>query len=184
MPSPLRSAPTDEDQALLAGQSEDFVQRAGPAAAKMVLEYLSDAASSMRSAEIEVLHCFNIALQRALERYYESSAATAEQPASAAHPPFLENALRLAARGSVNAALDVIYDAIDSLMCDGKVEDLRGLVTSVSPADVPVDLCIGVLSASIPMRDRLPERKGLYDRIAAALREQGENPDEALLGLD
>jgi len=74
---------------------------------------------------------------------------------------------------------DIIFDCIDKLMVKKKfdsIEEILGQNWSIEDGIV-------LLSATLPIKTKLANRPGLYNRVSLMLTENGENPEEALIGL-
>lgn len=97
---------------------------------------------------------------------------------------FLENARRLAEKGRVDSAFDLIYEVIDRMMKKGIIAGLSAVIETVDPEGSGVDICVAVMAATIPMREKLPERKKLYEKLKLRLEKDGEDPADTLVGLD
>lgn len=74
---------------------------------------------------------------------------------------------------------DILFDYIDDLMVKrdyDRLEEILGEKCNIEDGIV-------LLSATLPVKSQLVNRPGLYDRLALMLTENGENPEEALIGL-
>jgi hypothetical protein len=96
---------------------------------------------------------------------------------------FLNHARRLADRGHIDAALDIIYDQVDEMLLAGKFDDVDHLLGGIDVGMLSVDLLIGILTATLPARQRLANRPLFYARVEQALTERGELKTGLLEGL-
>jgi hypothetical protein len=97
---------------------------------------------------------------------------------------FISRAERLARQGNMDEALDLIYDSFDERFQKGEFEALEQLLSGIRPADLPVDILLGILTATLPARTKLPSRAELYQRVEATLKERGEYEPGLLAGLE
>lgn len=100
--------------------------------------------------------------------------------------PFWEKALGLAAAEQPAAALDEVYDGIDKIMRDNSDSSLIFLdllMSLIDPRTFDLDLSIGLLSASIPVSEKIAGRETLLMKVREALIERGEDPEKELIGL-
>lgn len=97
---------------------------------------------------------------------------------------FISNAQQLVQAGRVEAALDSIYDQIDEMMRQGNFAELDRVLSGLAVAELSFHVLLGVLTATLPIRTRLPSRPGLFRRIGQILQERGENEEGLLTGLE
>jgi hypothetical protein len=71
---------------------------------------------------------------------------------------FMERVMRLEEKGNIDSALDLLYDQIDARLKAGKFEDTDKLLQKLNVAKLSIDLLLGVLTASLPARYKLPSR--------------------------
>jgi hypothetical protein len=93
-------------------------------------------------------------------------------------------ARRLDEKGRTDAALDLIYDWVDEMLRNEKMVELDSALTKLSVADLSTDLLLGVLTATLPARNRLPSRSRLFAEIEKAIRNRGEYEEGLLTGLE
>src|SRR6266436_6087207 len=74
------------------------------------------------------------------------------------HETFVSRAHRLDTARHHNAALDLIYDSMDEMMRKGEFDSLNSLLANINVADLSVDLLLGLLTATLPAKSRLPSR--------------------------
>ncbi len=96
---------------------------------------------------------------------------------------FLDRALRLDQRGQVDAALDLLYDSFDGLFRRGEFERADSLLSQLSADKFSADVLLGILTATLPARSRLPSRPRFYHAVESTLRGRGELEDGLLTGL-
>jgi hypothetical protein len=97
---------------------------------------------------------------------------------------FLSGANRLDKQGRTDSALDLVYDAIDDLLRRGDYPRLDHVLTEVPVADYSVDLLLGILTATLPGKSRLPSRSGFFGEVERALKARGEYDPALLTGLE
>ena len=105
-------------------------------------------------------------------------------PVQLSYAEFVTNPQRLAAKGQMELALDLIYDRIDEMMQGGEFPKLDSILSSLPVSDLSADILFGFLTATLPAGSRLSSRAGLYGRIEQALRERGEWEEGLLIGLE
>jgi hypothetical protein len=97
---------------------------------------------------------------------------------------FIGRAAELATRGRTDAALDLIYDSVDALMRKGQFSKLDSILSGSSVANLTVDVLLGLLTATLPARNRLVSRKPMFLRIEDTLKERGQLDPGLLAGLE
>lgn len=97
--------------------------------------------------------------------------------------PFLRRAQRLDDQGSTDAALDLLYDSIDELMRTGRHSTINSIFCEISPTNLSLDLLLGILTATLPARSRLPARAKFLEAVREELRRRGEHEETLLTGL-
>jgi hypothetical protein len=97
---------------------------------------------------------------------------------------FILRARRLDLAGHGETALDLIYDSVDELMRKGEFAQLNSLLANLSVSDFSVDILLGLLTATLPAKSRLPSRHELYEQIETFLRHCGEYKEGLLTGLE
>lgn len=97
---------------------------------------------------------------------------------------FFDRARRLDQRGQTDAALDIIFDQIDEMLLAGEFDRVDQLLIEIMPGDFSVDLLLGLLTATLPAKNRLSNREAFFERVAQTLHDRGEAKDGLLVGLD
>lgn len=97
---------------------------------------------------------------------------------------FVNRAQRLESHGQIDAALDMIYDSVDELMRNGEFARLDSILESILITELSVDILLGVLTATLPARNRVPSRSKLFGEIDLLLKERGEFEEGLLTGLE
>lgn len=95
----------------------------------------------------------------------------------------IDRADRLDRQGHTDLALDLIYDSTDQLMRAGAFSELDTLLATTSPDTHSLDLLLGVLTATLPAKSRLPTRSIFLAKVEATLRQRGDYEDGLLAGL-
>jgi hypothetical protein len=65
--------------------------------------------------------------------------------------------------------LDNIYDSIDSLFRQGKLNECNSLLESLDISTLSVDEMLGYLTATLPARTKLSCRRNFYRNIEAEI---------------
>jgi hypothetical protein len=97
---------------------------------------------------------------------------------------FVDHAQRLDKLGQTDAALDIIFDQIDEQLLAGKFPQVNDLLAKTSPDTLSVDLLLGILTATLPAKGRLANRRGFYERVQNALQMRGQLKEGLLVGLE
>jgi hypothetical protein len=86
---------------------------------------------------------------------------------------------------SEDSALDLIYDVVDDLMHLQRIDELNNLFATAAASSIPssLDLQLGLLTASFPMKECLPRRIGLIELLQRGLIDAGEDADQILKNL-
>jgi hypothetical protein len=80
--------------------------------------------------------------------------------------------------------LDAIYDWADDLMKAGRFQYLDTAIGAFHPEDMTTDNLLGVLTATLPVKSRLPSRKAFYQAVERILTARGEMEPGLLKGLE
>lgn len=97
---------------------------------------------------------------------------------------FLENADRLDKRGQTDAALDIIFDQMDEMLLAGEFDQVDRILAEVIPGSFSVELLLGLLTVTLPAKNRLRNRAPFFERVRQSLYERGETDEGLLVGLD
>ncbi len=84
---------------------------------------------------------------------------------------------------STDAQLDIIFGWADSMMTRGRFEDLDAAIAAYRPQEMATDILLGILTATLPGRSKLPSRAKFYDDVERLVNERGENEPGLLDGL-
>lgn len=77
--------------------------------------------------------------------------------------------------------LDLVYDKVDELMRTGKLDELDGMFVFSKETDI--DLMIGLLTASLPVKSKLPSRPEYLEAVSGLSKELGKANSVLLQGL-
>lgn len=99
-------------------------------------------------------------------------------------PKFLLLAQSLTSFGRVDAALDIIYRAIDDLMTKGELENLNSILENIDISRYSSDIWLAILTATLPVKSKLPSRKAFFQTVERELIAIGENEPGLLAGLE
>jgi hypothetical protein len=97
---------------------------------------------------------------------------------------FLKRANALDRRKHTDAALDIIYDNIDIMLRDRKYETVDFILKSVNPSEFSVDVLLGLLTATLPARTKLPSRSEFFGKVEGEIRNRKEWEEGLLTGLE
>ena len=103
---------------------------------------------------------------------------------SAEIPTFFARAQDLARAGFSDSALDAIYDGMQALMNDGDLTAIDMLFEQAEPDKHDIDVCIALLSSTLPVNTVTPSRHLLYKKLRDKLLSMGESAKDVLVGLD
>ncbi|MEX2139713.1 MAG: hypothetical protein WD894_10655 [Pirellulales bacterium] len=97
---------------------------------------------------------------------------------------FLDHAKRLDQLGQTDTALDIIFDQIDEMLLAGEFDRVNQVLVDTHADNYSVDLLLGILTATLPAKDRFSSRPEFFRRVAHTLQSRGELKDGLLIGLD
>lgn len=92
---------------------------------------------------------------------------------------FVQEVDSLFKEGKTATAYDKLYQVCDALMYFDDVSALKAILDKVRTLQVEDDTMYAVLAATIAFRDKLPERKQIYNWLVAI-----GFPKNELIGLD
>lgn len=150
--------------------------KALPAIAEPLTVALKDAASI--SPE------YRVALEALSQSIHGVGFIDQVSPHSPAIEGFVLRAQRLEEHGNPDEALDLIYDAIDALLRDGRFEKCDEDLRDIDVSTTSVDILLGVLTATLPAHSRLPSRPRLVRAARDVLLGMNEDADLILAGLE
>ena len=104
-------------------------------------------------------------------------------PRSSACEGLIERASRLDTLKQTDSALDLLYDGIDDKLRNGEFEDVDRMLSRLKAVQLSADMLLGVLTATLPAKTKLPSRKKLLMTTETVLRNRGEYEDGLLAGL-
>jgi hypothetical protein len=96
----------------------------------------------------------------------------------------LDGVIRLAQKGRLDTALDLIYDKIDDLFLAGQFEEVDSLLGKIDIRGSSVDILLGFLTATLPAKSRLPSRAPFFHKVEIFLQETGRMEEGLLSGLE
>jgi hypothetical protein len=96
-----------------------------------------------------------------------------------------DRAQQLADSGSVDAALDLLYEHFDELLLAGNFSEVSALLGEFEPATHSTPVLLTILTVTFPARSKLSRsRIDVFTKIERTLRARGEAADELLAGLE
>ncbi len=96
---------------------------------------------------------------------------------------FIRRAKILEDQGHGDLALDIIFDAIDELLHARAFAFCSSILSDVDAAQCSADVLLALLSATLPVKSKLPTRGSFFQRVERELRRRGEYEDDLLDGL-
>ncbi|GEM_PF-3160616 len=97
---------------------------------------------------------------------------------------FINRVQQLDRRGHTDSALDLLYDSVDELMRRQEFGHLDSLLARLEPSQFSVDILLGLLTATLPAKSRIPARATLFEKSEKTLTQRGENDVGLLTGLE
>ncbi len=97
---------------------------------------------------------------------------------------FFEPMIRLDKQGRVHAALDLLYERIDQFFRRGRFADVDSIVANTNYATLSTNLLVGLLTATLPAKSKLPSRAHLFRQAESLIKERREWDDDLLTGLE
>ncbi len=96
----------------------------------------------------------------------------------------VRHARRLDIQGKTDAALDVLYDAVDDMLLDENIADIDCFFANATVSDYSIDLLLGLLTVTLPARSKLMQRAAFFKSVKMELVERGEYEQGLLDGLE
>jgi hypothetical protein len=97
---------------------------------------------------------------------------------------FVEQAARLDKLGHTDAALDLIYDRIDTLLIAHEFDEVDAILESADLKILSIDVLLGLLTSTLPARTKLASRKAFFMAIEQEAKRRGEWEQGLLTGLE
>ncbi len=76
--------------------------------------------------------------------------------------------------------LYVIYDAVEEMLQSSEFEELNQFISQVQIEKCSVDLLLGILTATLPAKNRLPARERFFTLVSQSLNRRGSCPREVM----
>jgi hypothetical protein len=96
----------------------------------------------------------------------------------------LEPVLQLEKHGRIDSALDALYDRVDDLLKTEEFETLDGMLRQAKVESLSADVLLGLLTATLPARAKLPARANFFAEAEASIKARGEWENGLLAGLE
>lgn len=96
---------------------------------------------------------------------------------------FVSNAKSTEDDGRVDDAIDIIYDGIDELLHNERFSECDSILEKIDVDVYSLDIILSLLTATLPVRSKLPSRKKLLKDIETKLRNTGQYKESILSGL-
>lgn len=97
---------------------------------------------------------------------------------------FIDRANRLDILDHTDAALDLLYDAVDDLLRRREFDRLDEMLQDTVTSDLSLNVLLGLLTATLPARSRLRSRVAFFQRVDETLRARDEWEEGLLVGLE
>ena len=114
---------------------------------------------SYQSSQDSLMGKTLVALEKLIsERRTETQRLSVEKPLRS-----FAVAFDLASKGQIDAAIDEVHQVVDIMMRAGAIEDLNVVFSKLLLEDVQPDLALAFLTATLPVRSQIPNRKAFFD---------------------
>lgn len=97
---------------------------------------------------------------------------------------FLSDAIELERQGNLRGSLATIYRRVEELMREAMLDALDEEITSVPAEEIGTDVLIGLLTATLPVKRKLPSRPQLFRSTLQLLKTRGHFEPGVLDGLE
>jgi hypothetical protein len=97
---------------------------------------------------------------------------------------FVARASELEQQGHLRESLRLIYRNVEDLMREGSVDIINSELASVDPHKLGTDVLLGLLTATLPVKSRLPDRRRIFKATRAILVARGHYEAGILKGLE
>jgi hypothetical protein len=77
-----------------------------------------------------------------------------------------------------------LYDRIDHHLREARFSDVDSLLAHTDIASLSTSVIVGLLTATLPAKSRLPSRANLFKAAEALIKKRGEWEDDLLTGLE
>jgi hypothetical protein len=123
-------------------------------------------------------------LQAAITEILKPTVSPSRPDQRASLDDFLRPVLQLEKGGQLDPALDVLYDRVNDLLKARNFSALDMLLRQVDADAFSVDILLGLLTASLPAKSKLPSRSKFYAKAEASIKQRGEWEEGLLTGLE
>ena len=100
-----------------------------------------------------------------------------------ANESWLSQVNKLATMGSVDSALDILYDKVDFLLREGKLSKVDEILESANPETLNINIILGLLTTTLPAKTKLKVRGTFYETVEAYVNDQFDDTAGILIGL-
>jgi hypothetical protein len=122
--------------------------------------------------------------ERLIARLQKRLQAKEKKGQSIALDDFLQPVTQLEKGGHVDAALDVLYDRTDDLLKKNEFETIDALLQQAKVNLMSVDIILGLLTATLPVRSKLSARSKFYTEAEVSIKARGAWENGLLAGLE
>lgn len=129
--------------------------------------------------------CPNRQIGNALREAFACAAAArlSEEYSVGRQSNIIDHAKRLEGHGHLELALDLIYDYVDGLARQDRLDECDIVFTSATPGSLSTDLLLAMLTATLPWKSRLRSRHRFLQSVRATFVARGESEENLLAGL-
>lgn len=85
---------------------------------------------------------------------------------------------------NLDRKLDRIYDWMDDLMWAGRLDEIARILSEVEVEKTSTVLLLGYLTATLPVKNRVPGRDKFFQAAKKAIERRGEMEPGLLVNLD
>jgi hypothetical protein len=97
---------------------------------------------------------------------------------------FLNNAIVMDRQGNIRASLALIYRRVEEMMREPMLEALDEEIASVPAEEMGTDVLLGLLTATLPAKRKLPSRPQLFRSTRQIMKKRGHLEPGVLDGLE
>ena len=95
-----------------------------------------------------------------------------------------DTAKKLIANGEVDRGLDILYGTVDDILYSGDYSTLDSAFENIDASTAPLDFLLGMLTASLPVKTRLPSRAAFFSKVKDVITARDDYEDGLLTGLE
>lgn len=147
-----------------------------------------DKALFLQSARMSASNCLQESWHRIIQNALKGLYSNRTENRLTNHPSSVQDLLAEANRkdrlGETDSGLDLIYDSIDYFMRIGRFSEIDQAISGLDVGTLSTDFLLGILTATLPAKDRLSSRSQFLRSAESALKSRDEYDDGLLSGLE